>query len=177
MLRSAGAIYAARPALCTRLTAVAVLLLDFVTGKQIQFPVLFILPTAMAAWQNRRIEGYLLAVALPAARVGFHIPWHETGALGISLVNGLIRATVLCVCVYLVDRVATQSRMLQRRVRMLEGVLPICAWCKRIRNEESRYEAIEQYITTRSEASFSHGICPECSRKLDAGSRPDDSSA
>lgn len=47
-------------------------------------------------------------------------------------------------------------------VRVLRGLLPICAHCKCIRDENGRWEAIERFVTDRSEATFSHGICPNC---------------
>src|SRR5215475_11101740 len=51
---------------------------------------------------------------------------------------------------------------LQDHVKRLEGVLPTCMYCKKIRDERSRWVHIEQYISQRTEASFSHGVCPEC---------------
>ena len=47
-------------------------------------------------------------------------------------------------------------------VRTLRGLLPICSHCKKIRNESGDWEKVEAYIRQRSDASFSHGICPEC---------------
>lgn len=52
------------------------------------------------------------------------------------------------------------------QVRKLSGLLPICASCKKIRDEEGGWQQIEDYITTHSEADFSHSICPQCARKL-----------
>ena len=52
------------------------------------------------------------------------------------------------------------------KVKVLSGLLSICAACKRIRNEEGEWEALENYIRTRSEADFSHGLCEDCLRKL-----------
>lgn len=51
------------------------------------------------------------------------------------------------------------------RIRKLEGILPICAHCKRIRDEKGRWNQLERYITDHSEAVFSHGVCPECARQ------------
>ncbi len=50
-------------------------------------------------------------------------------------------------------------------VKQLSGLLPICAWCKRIRDEEGNWEPMETYITVHSEADFTHGICPDCAEK------------
>ncbi len=47
-------------------------------------------------------------------------------------------------------------------VRTLRGLLCMCAWCKRIRDEEQTWESVEKYVQSRTHASFSHGICPDC---------------
>ena len=52
------------------------------------------------------------------------------------------------------------------RVRQLQGLLPICAYCKRIRNDENYWEQLETYVSAHSEASFSHGICPNCYQSI-----------
>ncbi len=53
-----------------------------------------------------------------------------------------------------------------KEARVLSGILPICTNCKKIRDEEGNWEQVEVYIKDRSEADFSHGICPECAKKL-----------
>src|SRR5215510_12970485 len=58
--------------------------------------------------------------------------------------------------------VAERILGLQHRVNRLEGILPTCMYCKRIRDERDAWIHIEQYISQRTEASFSHGVCPEC---------------
>jgi hypothetical protein len=52
------------------------------------------------------------------------------------------------------------------QVQLLSGLLPICASCKRIRDEHEAWQPLEGYIQGHSEAKFSHGICPDCLRKL-----------
>jgi DNA-binding response OmpR family regulator len=59
-------------------------------------------------------------------------------------------------------RVAERILGLQADVRKLEGLLPICSYCKRIRGKNEKWQQIESYIAQRSDAEFSHGICPEC---------------
>ena len=51
-------------------------------------------------------------------------------------------------------------------IRTLNGLIPICANCKKIRNDEGFWEQVETYISNRSEADFSHSICPECAKRL-----------
>jgi two-component system sensor histidine kinase EvgS len=48
------------------------------------------------------------------------------------------------------------------RIKKLEGIIPICMHCKKIRDDRNSWNQLEQYITNHSEAMFSHGICPEC---------------
>ena len=48
------------------------------------------------------------------------------------------------------------------RVKKLEGIIPICMHCKKIRDDQNSWNQLEQYITNHSEAMFSHGICPNC---------------
>jgi len=49
-----------------------------------------------------------------------------------------------------------------KEIKTLRGFLPICSSCKKIRNDEGYWQAIEVYIREHSDAEFSHGICPEC---------------
>ncbi len=50
-------------------------------------------------------------------------------------------------------------------VKRLKGLLPICAHCKKVRNDTGYWQQVETYIESRSEAQFSHGICPDCIQK------------
>lgn len=69
-------------------------------------------------------------------------------------------------------RVATLQKKLAERVRQLEealgkvkqlqGLVPICSYCKKIRNDRNYWQQVEGYISEHSEAQFSHGVCPEC---------------
>ena len=51
-------------------------------------------------------------------------------------------------------------------VKTLRGIIPICASCKNIRNEHSYWEKVESYFSSHTDAIFSHGLCPDCMRKL-----------
>jgi sigma-B regulation protein RsbU (phosphoserine phosphatase) len=55
------------------------------------------------------------------------------------------------------------------RIKQLSGFLPICSSCKKIRDDKGYWNQIEQYIRDHSEAEFSHGICPDCAKKLYPG--------
>lgn len=59
-------------------------------------------------------------------------------------------------------------------VQTLRGLLPICSYCKKIKDEHGKWQKIETYIRTRTDAQFSHGICSECLQKIDLEIDPDD---
>jgi PAS domain S-box-containing protein len=59
----------------------------------------------------------------------------------------------------------TELKRAQQQIRVLEGLLPICAGCKQIRDEAGDWQQLESYITARSHATFSHGLCPSCAQK------------
>jgi YesN/AraC family two-component response regulator len=52
------------------------------------------------------------------------------------------------------------------KVKQLSGFLPICASCKKIRDDRGYWQQIEEYIRDHSEAEFSHGLCPDCAKKI-----------
>lgn len=61
------------------------------------------------------------------------------------------------------------TRSMINKLKLLEGFLPICASCKKIRDDKGTWQQMEVYIRDRSEAEFSHGICPDCARRLYPG--------
>jgi PAS domain S-box-containing protein len=63
-------------------------------------------------------------------------------------------------------RLIEELREALKRVKTLNGLLPICASCKKIRNDGGYWEQVETYIRSRSNAEFTHGICPDCVRSL-----------
>ncbi|MCC6442431.1 MAG: GAF domain-containing protein [Armatimonadetes bacterium] len=64
------------------------------------------------------------------------------------------------------EELIARLREALNQVKVLTGILPVCAACKKIRDDEGHWHSMEIYIRSRSEARFSHGICPECAREL-----------
>jgi DNA-binding response OmpR family regulator len=65
----------------------------------------------------------------------------------------------------LADRVRDLESALAR-VKQLHGLLPICAYCKKIRDDRNYWQQVEAYIASHSEAQFSHSICPDCHERV-----------
>ncbi len=65
----------------------------------------------------------------------------------------------------LAERLKNLQEALQQ-VKQLRGLLPICSYCKKIRDDHNYWHAVETYVTQHADVRFSHGICPECIEKL-----------
>jgi phosphoserine phosphatase RsbU/P len=68
----------------------------------------------------------------------------------------------------LAERMAELEESLAR-IKQLKGMLPICAWCKKVRDDHNYWQEVECYVASHSEAQFTHGICPGCMDKVKAG--------
>ena len=64
------------------------------------------------------------------------------------------------------ERTISELQRSLERLRTLQGLFPICVSCKKIRDDEGYWHAVEEYIQSRSEAEFSHAICPDCMKEL-----------
>ncbi len=60
------------------------------------------------------------------------------------------------------ERSLEELKTAQAEVKTLSGLLPICAGCKKIRDDQGYWNQIETYIARHSDATFTHGLCPEC---------------
>lgn len=63
-------------------------------------------------------------------------------------------------------KMLTEREKALEEVRVLRGFLPICAACKRIRDYQGSWTLLEKYLSEHSEAEFSHGLCPDCTKQL-----------
>lgn len=72
-----------------------------------------------------------------------------------------VGARIVALQTGLAERVEALEDALEQ-VKQLQGILPICGYCKKIRDDQDYWQHVESYITAHSEAKFSHGICPLC---------------
>ncbi len=64
------------------------------------------------------------------------------------------------------EKLINDLQIALEKIKTLTGLVPICAQCKKIRNEKGVWKPIEAYIESHTDALFSHGICPECEKKI-----------
>jgi hypothetical protein len=169
---------------CVVLTGV----INVIYGIDIVYTHLFYIPIILSGvWYPR--YAVFLAVALGVLHVA-----SDYASVEAFKVGPFLRAAMFMVVAYVTSQlVLRQDRLsneLQKRnneladmsnalhdnnkalqtalneVKTLKGILPICASCKKIRDDKGYWNQIESYIHDHSEAEFSHGICPECVKKM-----------
>jgi signal transduction histidine kinase len=64
------------------------------------------------------------------------------------------------------EKLITDLREAMAKIRTLKGLIPVCAWCRKARDDKGYWEELEHYIRDHTDADFTHGICPECLEKV-----------
>lgn len=64
------------------------------------------------------------------------------------------------------EKLSSELRQAMARIKTLSGLLPICAACKNIRDDQGFWHQVEEYVRAHSDAEFTHGLCPKCAVKL-----------
>lgn len=158
------------------LLMVIILLIDLTIPLGVSIGVLYIVAVLLSLQAPyKRFTVVVAAVSSIFSIVGlFFSP--PGGVLWKVLLNHAIALFVIWVTTFL----SLHRKMLEEKtlvavrdrekaledIRVLQGLLPICASCKKIRDDKGYWIQIESYIRDHSEAEFSHGICPECIEKL-----------
>jgi hypothetical protein len=144
------------------------LALDYLSGPFVRLSILFIFPVAAAAWHHGLRVGLPLALLLPWFRLLFYWMWEVPWTWVDSGATCLVRAVVLAAFAVVTAHLRRQAD----QIRLLRGLLPICAYCKKIRDNQGTWHPLESYVSSQTEARLSHGICPVCLRQLRVDSCP-----
>jgi len=159
--------------------ALAVLLVDWFTPSPVAEGMLY----SFVVLLSIRARAGWLTIAFAALSsvfigIGFVVS-PPGGDLGISITNRCLAvALVWMTAGVLVRRLHVEKERdlaLKEReearahIQFLHGLLPICAWCKKIRAADGSWVKLESYISQHSDASFTHSICPECRRTVAPG--------
>jgi hypothetical protein len=143
--------------------AVFVVILDYAVGPHVEFPGLFIIPVVYGAWYGGLRWGLPLCF-LPLVHVAT-IAWGLPSATFEAALSAGVRIPTLVAVAWWIASVAESQRALTKEVELLEGLLPICSYCKKIRDDEGDWQVLEKYIQDRTAARFTHGICETCLEK------------
>ncbi len=139
--------------------------LDWELVPLLVFPFVFVFPVMLVAWNRNVWFSLVCAGGLSLSRLahGVVFDWRPIPATDVA--DALIQFFVLMLLAALTHQLGRQSRQLRKRVQALEGMLPICSFCKCIRNEKSEWVPLENYISGHSQAVFTHGLCPDCATR------------
>ncbi len=138
---------------------------------------LFVIAVMVAAWYGGLGPGMLAVVgAVLSFDYFFDIYPYE---INLFRPAGFLRALVFAAIATVVASLTSQTRAALRHaeetgaalqkaldeIRVLRGIIPICSYCKQIRNDAGAWEEVEKYVAEHSEAAFTHGVCPDCYKK------------
>lgn len=137
---------------------------------------LFTVAVLISSWRGGLWPG-MFSVVLATASFEYFFSAHA-GHLGLHLADLLRLAVFAGVAATIASMTARRRAALRNEqriraelqraldeIKVLRGILPICMYCKQIRNDGGLWERLEKYLSEHSEAEFTHGICPECYRK------------
>ena len=166
--------------LLATITVGGVLVLGFVdwqTGYELNFFVFYFAPLSMAAWFLG--FGFSVALAVLSAVVWYGadmLSGHVYSSPFYAVWNTTIRLAAFLTIGWAISRVrraldhehhtVEELRRALSEIKVLEGLLPICAQCKKIRNPEGVWQQMEAYIQRHSKAQFTHTYCPACAKKV-----------
>jgi len=154
---------------------IGILMLDHAFPRGVAVDVLYIAPVLLSL----RAKGTGMTIGIALLCSVLILAGYFISPPGVDLwkvvFNRLIAVIAVWVCVLFglhnkAMAAAREAAVREREhaleeIKILSGLLPICAWCKKVRDDQGYWTQIEAYITSRSQATFSHGICPECKRK------------
>ena len=140
------------------LLTVAIAWGDELTGFEVRFFVFYYLPIGAAAWRGGKWAGVAASIV---ALIGWgysNFDPHTQSAFIRYWNTGVVLVAFLCV--------ALPMAWIGREVRQLRQLLPICAWCKKIRDDSGYWEQVEKYLNRRNKTEFTHAICPDCADRF-----------
>jgi PAS domain S-box-containing protein len=122
-------------------------------------------PRLAEGLEQRRQTGRFFGVLTLVRKDGTRFPAELSSAIFIDS-SGEQRTSMFVRDITERERMVSELQAALAKTKQLSGLLPICASCKKIRNDEGYWQDVAVYIREHSEADFSHGICPDCVRKL-----------
>jgi K+-sensing histidine kinase KdpD len=168
------------------LLVAAIGVLDVVSGIELTLSPLYLLAVIIGAWRGGPWIGIMTAIA--SALTGLladmllsepylHLE-NDYSSAWIPVCNAIARGVVLVAATATVtklqtllrdrDGAAREHKRALEQIRTLESLLPVCAWCKRIRDvrADNEWKTIEHYIAEHTDSKFTHGMCPECCERV-----------
>lgn len=150
---------------------------DYFTDYHLNFFVFYFFPIAIAAWYASSSSAYVISLLSALSwsiserlegspnALGLYLYWNT----GVRLLTFLLIGYFISRIKFLLAKEKKLSLELQdavSQIKTMRGLLPICAKCKKIRNDDGYWQHVEEYIEKNSDARFTHSYCRECARDV-----------
>ena len=150
--------------------------MDWLSGHDLNFFVFYFFPVYIAAWFLGALGALLFALFCSSVWFAADVMAGHTHPSAIHAVwNTMIRLIAFCSIGWsisslkqIVDHEKESAEKLRKslsEIRLLQAFLPICAQCKKIRDEQGVWHQLEAYISEHANTQFSHSYCPECCKR------------
>lgn len=147
--------------------------IDYLTGHELGFFQFYFLPIIIAAWKVGPTSSYLISILSSIVWSLSDTSTHPYSTVLFAFWSTIMRLLCFLTIAYFASKIQflvgknrelSQDRLSQ--VKTLTGLIPICASCKKIRDDKGDWQRIEDYFEENTNAQFTHGLCPECVDKL-----------
>lgn len=161
---------------CYLLTA-AIFFCDAVTAADVAIPVLYVAVVLISLWHPHIYFTHGMAIIATLLMVlGLLIQPPPTGSLWVVIFNDLIALVAIwTTALVTIERKKLSALRLQalrerdeakEEIKTLSSLLPMCAWCKKIRDDKGEWDQIDTYVAKITHSSITHGMCPDCSQRM-----------
>ncbi|MFH0878089.1 MAG: DUF4118 domain-containing protein [Lentisphaerota bacterium] len=149
--------------------------IDIATGEDYELFILYFIPVSLAAWKLGLRTGVILAVF--SSITWFQSDWFVAPhhSVLIEAWDTLMRLGAFLALAVTLSRIRkdldrekklnSELTEAMSQIKQLQGILPMCSFCRKIRDKDQHWIRIEKYISEHSDAQVSHGLCPDCYKK------------
>jgi len=147
---------------------------DYASGFKFSLFPLYLIPIALISW-NEKITVTILSSVLASIIILIKDIYYRTLVTDYAYWDLFIKILLLFITSFMIwkirnliienDRAVGELRQSLSEIQELREMIPICAWCHSVRNDEGFYEKIESYLNKHTGSKLTHGICPSCVEK------------
>ena len=151
--------------------------IDYLTGYEIGLSVFYLMPIGFIVWFDGKRSGFIISViSVFIITAADFYAGHSFQNYFVELWNSFVHLSFFAVVTILLAKLKSdfeeraaiilELQKALKEIKTLTGLLPICAWCKNVRDDKGYWKNVESYISEHSDAEFTHGICPDCLKKV-----------
>jgi hypothetical protein len=145
--------------------------IDEATGPYVEVDLLYTFPVLLSGWYLGSRGSFSFAVATTAAWLTVRVFGHGFPTVGLALHvwNAVMQFAVNWTVAYLLSRSRLETyavRSVLERARRLPDIIPICAWCRKLKDAHEEWQTLEQFLSKETDVRLTHGVCQNCAEQL-----------